>query len=108
MPAFQNLRSVQGAVHFPHARYLKKGQSKTMKVLLAAIEGEAYFDSLNDLAIPGLDIVRTSSPDEVEREIVDADVIYGFPGAAALEKAAALKWIQSPGAGVDWVTRIPR
>jgi phosphoglycerate dehydrogenase-like enzyme len=79
-----------------------------MKVLLAAIEGEAFFDSLNDLAIPGLEIVRTSSPDEVEREIVDTEVIYGFPGAAALDKAAELKWIQSPGAGVDWVTRIPR
>lgn len=79
-----------------------------MKVLLAAYEGEAYFDLLNDLGIPGLEVVHVRGAEEIEREISDAEVIYGFPGAAALDRAEKLKWIQSPGAGVEWALRIPK
>ena len=81
-----------------------------MKVMLASIEGEAYFDLIDELGevqIPGLEVVRASTPDEMEARIVDVDVLYGFPGAGAIAKAEKLRWIQSPGAGVDWVARVP-
>ena len=79
-----------------------------MNVLLAAYEGEAYFDLLNNLGIPGLTFIHTHDPEEIDREIVDVEVIYGFPKAESLAKAEKLKWIQSPGAGVDWALRIPK
>lgn len=81
-----------------------------MKVMLASKEGEAYFDLIDELAdvqIPGLEVVRASSPAEVEATIGDVDVLYGFPQAGALAKADKLRWIQSPGAGVDWIGRLP-
>ena len=81
-----------------------------MKVMLASIEGEAYFDLIDELRevqIPGLEVVRATSPAEVEAKIGDVDVLYGFPQAGALAKAEKLRWIQSPGAGVDWIGRLP-
>ncbi len=81
-----------------------------MKVMLASIEGEAYFDLIDELGevqIPGLEVVRAGTPAEVEAGIGDVEVLYGFPGAGAIAKAERLRWIQSPGAGVDWVARVP-
>ena len=78
-----------------------------MKLLLAAAEGEAYFHLLDDLLIPDLEIARATTPAEIEAEIADTDVLYGFPGPEVIAKAERLRWIQSPGAGVDWVARVP-
>ncbi len=78
-----------------------------MKLLLAAIEGEAYFDTVEALASPDLQVVRAMTPDDLAREIVDADIVYGFISPAIFAQAKQLKWVQSPGAGVDWVTRVP-
>lgn len=79
-----------------------------MKVLLAAMEGDMHFGILNDLPIDGLEIVHAKTPDDIRQHIVDADVMYGFPNDALLATATKLKWLQSPGAGVDWVTRLDR
>ena len=81
-----------------------------MKVMLASIEGDAYFDLIEELGevlIPELEVVRATTPAEMEERIGDVEVLYGFPGAAVMAKAERLRWIQSPGAGVDWVARVP-
>jgi D-2-hydroxyacid dehydrogenase (NADP+) len=80
-----------------------------MKLLLAAAEGAAHFDHLDELKseIPDLTIARATTPEEIVREIADADVFYGFPTAEVVEAAPKLRWIQSPSAGVEYVARVP-
>lgn len=76
-----------------------------MKVLLAANEGDRHFGLITGLGLPGVEVVTALTPDEIGREIVDAEVVYGFPNESQVASARNLKWVQSPGAGVDWVTR---
>ena len=80
-----------------------------MKLLLAAAEGAAHFDILEDLSgeIPDLTIARATTPEEIVREIADTEVFYGFPTAAVVEAAPKLRWIQSPSAGVEYVAKVP-
>jgi len=78
-----------------------------VKLLLAGKEGEAFFNLVDELTIPGLEVARATTPDEVQAQIADADIYYGFPTADLLAKAPALRWIQSPSAGVEYVARIP-
>jgi phosphoglycerate dehydrogenase-like enzyme len=77
-----------------------------MKLLLASIEGEQYFDILND--VPDLEIVRASSPEEMLGHAADVDVIYAFPTPEFLAAATKLRWVQSPSAGVDYLMRFPQ
>jgi phosphoglycerate dehydrogenase-like enzyme len=77
-----------------------------MKLLLAAAEGEDYFDLVEALASDDLQVVRTPTPDDFAREIVDAEIVYGFIPTPLFKTARSLKWVQSPGAGVDWITRV--
>jgi phosphoglycerate dehydrogenase-like enzyme len=74
-----------------------------MKVVLTLTEGSPHFSLLDDLDLPGLQIVTVTSPEELAAEIVDADVLYGFPSADLLERGKALRWIQSPSAGVNYL-----
>ncbi|CAN5760826.1 D-2-hydroxyacid dehydrogenase [soil metagenome] len=76
-----------------------------MKIVIAAPEGEAYFDSID--AVPGVNAVRALTPEAAAREVVDADALYGWPTAAMLDTAPNLKWVQAPSAGVDILMRIP-
>jgi phosphoglycerate dehydrogenase-like enzyme len=76
-----------------------------MKLVIASPEGEAFFDLVD--AVPGVTAVRALTPEEAEREIVDADAIYGWPTAAMLERAKNLKWVQASSAGVDYLMRVP-
>ncbi|MBA2598925.1 MAG: D-2-hydroxyacid dehydrogenase [Chloroflexota bacterium] len=74
-----------------------------MKVVLTQTEGSPHFALLDDLDLPDVQIVQVSTPDELAAEIVDADVLYGFPTAALLRSGKALRWIQSPSAGVNYL-----
>jgi phosphoglycerate dehydrogenase-like enzyme len=74
-----------------------------MKVVLTKTEGFRHFGLLDDLDIPGLQIVQVTTPEELAREIGDADVYYGFPNADLLQQGKALKWIQAPSAGVNFL-----
>ena len=47
-----------------------------MKLLLTTRMGDPYFGLLDDL--PDIQKVWATSPDDVAREIVDADVVYGW------------------------------
>ncbi len=78
-----------------------------MKLLMTSIEGEAYFDLLDDVGIADLRIVRATSPEHAAAEIVDADVLYGFPRGDQLATARNLRLIQSSSAGVEWIPRVP-
>jgi phosphoglycerate dehydrogenase-like enzyme len=78
-----------------------------MKLLLAAREGEAHFHLIDELPIPDLDVRRAASADEVLASIGDVEVLYGFPTAEVVAAAPALRWVQSPSAGVEYVARIP-
>ena len=74
-----------------------------MKVVLTQTEGFPHFALLDDLDLPDLQIVQVSTAEELAREIVDADVLYGFPTADLLRAGKALRWIQSPSAGVNYL-----
>ena len=78
-----------------------------MKLLMTSVEGEAYFNLLDDVGIADLHIVQTSDPERAEAEIVDADVLYGFPRGNQLAAARKLRLIQSSSAGVEWIPRVP-
>ena len=74
-----------------------------MKVVLTQTEGAPHFALLDDLDLPGLTIVQVTTADELAAEIVDADVLYGFPTADLLRAGSKLRWIQSPSAGVNYL-----
>ena len=74
-----------------------------MKVVLTITEGSPHFSLLDDLELPGMRIVTVTTPEELAAEIVDADVLYGFPTADLLQRGKALRWIQSPSAGVNYL-----
>lgn len=50
---------------------------------------------------PQVQFVATSEPDEILREISDAEVVFGGITREAFLAAKQLKWIQNSGAGVD-------
>jgi phosphoglycerate dehydrogenase-like enzyme len=77
-----------------------------MKVVLTITEGWPHFALLDDLDLPGMQIVTVNSPEELATEIVDADVLYGFPTADLLRAGKALRWIQSPSAGVNYLQNL--
>lgn len=74
-----------------------------MKVVLTKTEGSPHFGLLDDLEVPGMHIVQVTTAEELAAEIVDADVLYGFPTAALLQTGKVLRWIQSPSAGVNYL-----
>ena len=76
-----------------------------MKLLLTTRMGDPYFGLLDDL--PDVQKVWASTPDEIAREIVDADVVYGWPNLEQFQAAKQLKWIQVPSAGVEMLCSIP-
>jgi phosphoglycerate dehydrogenase-like enzyme len=78
-----------------------------MKVVLTQTEGYAHFPLLDDLDLPDLRIVLAKDSEDLAQEIVDADVFYGFPNAELLQAANALRWIQSPSAGVNYLLDLP-
>ncbi len=76
-----------------------------MKLVIQSIEGEQYYDRLNE--IDGLKVVRALTPEEAAREIVDADIMFGWPTAEMIASAPSLKWVQFPSAGADRLMQVP-
>ncbi len=53
------------------------------------------------LALPEIEIVFVKDKEQLKREIVDADVYFGwFPGKTVLSLARDLKWVHTPQIGV--------
>jgi phosphoglycerate dehydrogenase-like enzyme len=84
----------------------RRQQAMNVKVVLTQTEGAPHFALLDDLEVEGLRIVQVSTPEELAAEIRDADVLYGFPTADLLREAKALRWIQSPSAGVNYLQEL--
>ena len=76
-----------------------------MKLLLTTRMGDPYFDLLDDLT--DVQKVWATTPDAISREIVDADVVYGWPTLEQFQAAKQLEWIQVPSAGVEMLCSIP-
>lgn len=76
----------------------------TLKVLLCSQEGEDFFHLLDDLKDVSIKRVQ---PSEVNDNIADIEVYFGFPSKDLLPIAPKLKWIQAHSAGVEFVARIP-
>jgi D-2-hydroxyacid dehydrogenase (NADP+) len=76
-----------------------------VKLLLTTRMGDPYFGLLDD--VQGVNKVWASTPDEIAREIADADAVYGWPTLAQFQAAKQLKWIQVPSAGVEMLCSIP-
>jgi D-2-hydroxyacid dehydrogenase (NADP+) len=76
-----------------------------VKLLLTTRMGDPYFGLLDDL--PDVQRVWATTPEAIAREIVDADVVYGWPSLEQFQAAKQLKWIQVPSAGVEMLCSIP-
>ena len=56
---------------------------------------------------PDVEFVFCPKPDIVEAAIVDADVFIGWPSRQQFVAGKQLKWVMTPGTGVDGVLAIP-
>ncbi len=71
-----------------------------MKALLLAEFGKPFYPRLREL-FPDVDFVEADSPEEIEREVVDAEVVFGYLTGSQFEAARSLKWIQTLDAGME-------
>jgi phosphoglycerate dehydrogenase-like enzyme len=58
-------------------------------------------------AYPGVEFVIPPARDRIVTLIADADAMFGSPTNAEFQAARRLRWIQSGGAGVEWLWKIP-
>jgi phosphoglycerate dehydrogenase-like enzyme len=66
-------------------------------------------DRVRDLqaAYPGVQFVAAATVDDVIREIVDADVFFGWPTRETYLAAGKLRWIHSPSVGIEFIQNVP-
>ncbi|MFN8525473.1 MAG: D-2-hydroxyacid dehydrogenase [Chloroflexota bacterium] len=76
-----------------------------MKLVMATRMGAPYLSLLDD--VKDVDIVWADSPQELSREIVDADAVFGWPNQEQIKSAKKLRWVQTPSAGVEMLCNIP-
>ncbi len=78
-----------------------------MKVLLAPVrKGMFSFDAFIR-SFPDVRFALAEEPDAVLSEIGDAEVVFGHLTREQFVAARRLQWVQSQGAGVDWMFSIP-
>lgn len=78
-----------------------------MKVLLAPVRAGMFrFDEITR-SFPGVRFALAEEPSAVLREIGDAEVVFGHLTREQFAAARRLRWVQSQGAGVDWLFSIP-
>jgi phosphoglycerate dehydrogenase-like enzyme len=58
-------------------------------------------------AYPDVAFVVARDRAELEAQIADADAVFGGLNAGELRAARKLRWVQSPGAGVEWLWGVP-
>jgi phosphoglycerate dehydrogenase-like enzyme len=54
-------------------------------------------------AFPGVGFAVAKTPEELARETADAEAIFGWPHAEAIQAAKRLRWVQAHSAGMDWM-----
>ncbi len=71
-----------------------------VKVLVAFPLDEKYMAQIREIS--GVDVVRATEPDEILKEIEDAEVLFSNKiTPEQFSRAKKLRWIQSPFVGVD-------
>jgi phosphoglycerate dehydrogenase-like enzyme len=71
-----------------------------VKVLVAFPLDEKYMAQIKEIS--GVDVVKATDPDEILREIEDAEVLFSNKiTPEQFNRAKKLRWIQSPYVGVD-------
>jgi len=78
-----------------------------MKLVMTGREGEAFFHLVEEMDLPGLEVVRTNTMEETLAAVADAEVFFGHPSVPLTDAAPALRWIQAPSAGVEHIVKIP-
>ena len=78
-----------------------------MKLVLATNANDRYFGLLDELKAEGIDVVPAFDEATLQRELPDADGVYGWPSAGLLATATKLRWLQSPSAGVERLWSLP-
>jgi len=73
-----------------------------MKILIYFPMAEEYYQLIRDAAT-GCRVVVAKDKEEAQREIVDADIVYGLCPRDVFLHAQQLKWFQSQSAGLDAV-----
>jgi D-2-hydroxyacid dehydrogenase (NADP+) len=58
-------------------------------------------------AYPSVEFVIASDRGQVKEALTDADALFGGLSAEELAAAKKLRWVQSPGAGVEWLWGVP-
>jgi phosphoglycerate dehydrogenase-like enzyme len=71
-----------------------------MKVLVDVELSEAQLERIREAAGDGTVVVATE-PAEANREVRDADVVFGSFNPELFERGGRLRWVQTLGAGVD-------
>jgi D-2-hydroxyacid dehydrogenase (NADP+) len=56
---------------------------------------------------PQVDFVVAENRGQVKELMADADALFGGVSADELAAAKKLRWVQSPGAGVEWLWNVP-
>ena len=77
-----------------------------MKLLIASRWSQEQMEEAQQ-AFPQIQFVAAGDEDDILREIVDAEIVFGGISREAFLAAKQLKWIQNPGAGVEGLARIP-
>jgi phosphoglycerate dehydrogenase-like enzyme len=78
-----------------------------MNVLVAGVRHPEPLAAGLRAAFPAVTFTVASSSEEVLRGVADAEVVVGHVSREQFLAAGKLRWIQYPGAGVDWMFSIP-
>jgi phosphoglycerate dehydrogenase-like enzyme len=78
-----------------------------MKLVLASDANSSHFWLLDGLKAEGIDVVPAFDEVTQQRELADADGVYGWPSDEVLAGAKKLRWLQSPSAGVERIWSLP-
>ena len=71
-----------------------------MKVLLSTEWAKTFYPKLYD-RYPEVTFVEVYNSDDIAKEIVDAEVVFGYINTEQFKAAAKLKWVQTLDAGME-------
>lgn len=75
-----------------------------MKALLLADWGKPFYPALRQ-KFPGVEFVEAYSDADIRREVVDAEVVFGYLSAEQFQLGKGIKWIQTLDAGMEGLFR---
>ena len=77
-----------------------------MKVVMAAMVVDEFLEDLQ-ASFPDVTFEVARTDEEQKAHIRDADVFVGWPSREVFVAADRLRWIQSPGTGINGITEVP-